>query len=127
MHELLSALLQAVITVAAPIIAGFAVRWFVANTEHAKANIQNDTAIRYIDEVRDAVSTAVLCTAQTYADELKKSGIFDKENQRNAFSMAYSQAKEMLTNDAIRFIEMAYGDVTKYLTALIEAQVKLLK
>ena len=123
MQELLLTTLQGVIAVAVPLLTGYAIRWLNAQTEQVKAKASNETAERYILEAADAVETAVLHTMQTYSDTLKKSGAFTVENQREAFNLALAEARSLLTADAKRFINEAYGDVTKYLTTKIEAEV----
>lgn len=127
MQELLYTLLQAVIVAAVPVLTAYAVRFLHIKAEHAKTAANNETAGRYIVEIADAVTTAVLHTTQTYTDELKKSGTFSAENQREAFNKATAQARELLTADASRFINTAYGDINKYLASKIEAEVKALK
>jgi len=127
MQELLLTLLQAVIAAAVPILTAFAARFLHAKAEHAKIAAENDTAERYITEIADAVTSAVLHTAQTYADGLKASGTFTLDNQREALNKSVTQARALLTADASRFLEAAYGDVTKFLTAKVEAEVKQVK
>ena len=127
MQELLLTLLQAILAVAVPIVTGYAVRFLNVKAEAAKGAAKNETAERYIAEASDAVTTAVALVSQTYTDALKKSGAFTAENQREAFNMARTQAASLLTAEASRFINEAYGDAQKYLTAKIEAEVKLQK
>ena len=127
MQEILTMLLQAVITAATPIVAAFAVRFLNERTANAKASAKNETAERYIGEAADAVTTAVALVSQTYADALKASGAFTLENQREAFNRASNMARSMLTAEASRFITEAYGDLQNYLTAKIEAEVFLQK
>jgi hypothetical protein len=123
MQEFIATLLQAVIAAAVPIIGAYIVK--LLNTKAATAAAQTDQTRteKYIFEAADAVATAVACVAQTYTDALKKSGKFAVENQREAFAKAASQAQALLTEDAQRFIETAYGDVMQYLTPKIEAEV----
>ena len=81
-------------------------------------------AKRFLDAVADAVSTAVTYTSQTYVDALKKSGEFTKENQEFALKVAIAKAKALLTEDAIKYLEGAYGSVERYLEGRIEAEVR---
>ena len=127
MQELLLTLLQAVIATAVPIITAFGIRFLHVKAEQVKAAADNEIAERYITEIADAVTTAVLHTSQTYSDELKKTGVFSLDCQREALNKSVTQARTLLTVDASRFLEAAYGDVTKFLTAKVEAEVKLLK
>ena len=83
-----------------------------------------ETAKEYLAAVADAAATAVTYTSQKYVDELKKSGQFTKENQREALGLAVAQAKNLLTAEATAFLESAYGDLTEYLQSRIEAEVR---
>jgi hypothetical protein len=127
MREFLTTLLQAVITAAVPIVTAFLVKFLTTKTSEASRTAQNATAEKYINEAGDAAATAVLYVSQTYADTLKQSGAFTAENQREAFSKAMTKAKQLLTADAARFLEEAYGDLNAYLTAKIEAEIKARK
>ena len=127
MEELLTTLLQAVLTVTVPVITAFAVRFLNAKAGEAKGHMNNETAVRYLTEAAEAVETAVLHTAQTYVDGLKASDKWTKENQKEALSMAIKEAKFLLTEEAEAFLGKAYGDLNNYLTAKIEAEVKALE
>ena len=120
MNEFLLTLLQALLAVAVPVVSTFLVQYL-------KTVTKNEAAHKYIDDVADAVSTAVIVTSQTYADTLKKSGDWTRENQVEALNKSISQARTMLADDAIRYLESNYGNVTKYLEAKVEAEVKLQK
>ena len=120
MNELLSTLLQAVITVAVPILTAFGVRFLTERTAAAKE-------ARHTSEAMDVITTCVAYISQDYVDALKKSGTFSRDNQKEALSRALSMAQSLLTAEAARFLENAYGDISKYLTAKIEAEVKLQK
>ena len=127
MNNFITTLLQAVITAAVPVLTTYAVRWLGAVAARAREQAKTEEADRYLSEASNAIQAAVLKTSQTYVDALKKSGEFTVENQREAFNMAFAEAKSMLNDNAARFIESAYGDVTNYLTAQIEAKVRALK
>ena len=86
--------------------------------------MENATLAKYAQEIAQAVATAVTYVSQTYVDELKKSGTFTEENQRIAIEKALEVAKQQLTQQALDFISTAYGDITQYLTSLLEAEVR---
>lgn len=127
MNEFLSTLLQAVLVAAVPVIAAFASKGFVALAQYLGVKAENATFAKYTDQIGKAVSTAVIYVAQTYVDELKKSGTFTEENQKIALQEALNVAKKQLTQEALEFIEMTYGDVTEYLISKLEAEVKIQK
>ena len=127
MNEFFSTLLQAVLVAAVPVIAAFASKGFVALAQYIGVKVENATFAKYADQIAKAVSTAVIYVAQTYVDDLKKSGTFTEENQRIAMQKALEVAKKQLTQEALEFIEITYGDITEYLTSKLEAEVKIQK
>lgn len=127
MNEFFSTLLQAVLVAAVPVIAAFASKGFVALAQYLGVKVENATFAKYADQIAKAVSTAVIYVAQTYVDELKKSGTFTEENQKIAMQKALEVAKKQLTQEALEFIEITYGDITEYLTSKLEAEVKIQK
>ena len=112
---------------AVPVIAAFASKGFVALAQYLGVKVENATFAKYADQIAKAVSTAVIYVAQTYVDELKKSGTFTEENQKIAMQKALEVAKKQLTQEALEFIEITYGDITEYLTSKLEAEVKIQK
>ncbi len=54
----------------------------------------------------------------------KQSGKFTVENQKEAFQKSFDTAVSIMTQETKDFIENAYGSLTEWLTAQIEAQVK---
>ena len=124
MNEFLSTLLQAVLVATVPVIATFASKGLSALSSYFIGKMENDTAKKYLTAAEEAAKKAVTYTSQTYVDALKKSGSFNKENQEEALSRAVDKAKSLLTVEAIAFLEEAYGDVTEFLKANIEAEVR---
>ena len=127
MEDLLSTLLQAILAVAVPILAGFGARFLNGKTKEAAETAKTEITARYIPQIGDAVTTAVAHVFQTYVDGLKKSNLFNKRNQEEAFNRAAMLARSLLTAEAERFIGEVYGDVSKYLAARIEAEIKFQK
>ncbi len=127
MKEFLFELLQAVATAAVPVCAAFLIRFLQRKSEQVKAQTDSDEAKKLLAEITDAVTTAVAFTSQTYVDALKKSGEFTKEAQSKAARKALEACESALSAKAIVFIETHYGDLTKYLTTKIEAEVKAQK
>lgn len=121
--EILEMLFQLVIIPAIPILAGYAVKalkeWSLSKT----AEIENKTIARYLDEITDIVSQAVVSTTQTYVDSLKAQGKFDSEAQRIAFEKTKDTVIELLAQDAVDFLAEMYGDVDLWLDTKIEQMV----
>jgi len=127
LRELTLTCIHASLVVAVPALTSQLIRFLLAKANHVKSITDNDTAARYIDEVSEAISTAVLHTSQTYCDELKRTDSFNVEHQRLAFQKALFHAKQLITVDAAEFINKAHGDITQYIESRIEAEIKRTK
>lgn len=127
MKEFFFELLQAVATAAIPVCAAFLIQFLRRKSEEIGTKVDSITAKELLDEVTDAVTTAVAYTSQVYVDELKKSNQFSKENQTEALNMAVDKAVRLLTEETVKLLEEVYGDVTSYLAARIEAEVRAQK
>ena len=121
MNEFLSTLLQAVLIAAIPIISAFIGKGVKAFANHLSAQTDNELAKKYLKEAADAIEEAVAFTNQTYVDTLKKSGTFTKENQEEK---SLDKAVALLTAEARKFLEEAYGDLNSYLLNRIEPEVR---
>jgi len=124
---ILPALLQAVLMAVIPIITSYIIKYINTQTAVAITKQDNELTARYIEEISLAVTNAVLFTSQTYTDELRKNNEFTKDNQKQALGLALDMTKGALTQDALSFIQMAYGDLQAYLTLQIEAEVRAQK
>lgn len=124
MNEFLSALLQAVMIAAVPVIAAFAANGLKALAAYLATKADNEIIRKYLQEAADAISTAVTYVSQTYVDALKASDTFTKENQEEALQKAMEKAQAMLSAEAIEFLEEAYGDLRTYLETKIEQEVR---
>lgn len=124
MREFLFILLQAVATAAIPVCAAFLVQFLRKKSEQIGAQIDNMELKELLDEVTDAVSTAVTYTSQTYVDALKKEGIFDVEAQKTALETSLKMAISLLSESARSALATIYGNLDDYLVSKIEAEVR---
>ena len=124
MNEFIAILLQAVLVAAVPVCAAIIGNGIKALADYLGQKSESDEAKRFLVAVADAVSTAVTYTSQTYVDALKKTGEFTKENQEWALKVAIAKAKTLLTEEAIKCLEGAYGSLERYLEGRIEAEVR---
>ena len=76
------------------------------------------------DEITSRLEDAVYATTQTYVDDLKASGSFNKEAQVHALALALATLLGSLSQEAKDYIEKNFGDTEAYLTGRIEAEVK---
>lgn len=94
-------------------------------TKTAELNNKNDNEMlsKYITMLSDTVIDCVIATNQTYVDSLKAQGKFDAEAQKIAFEMTYNAVIKVLSNDAKDYLTNIYGDLSTYITNMIEAEV----
>lgn len=109
------------------VLTGYLVQWIKAKTVEATEKNQKDVFDKYITMLGETISKCVSATNQTYVDALKKAGSFDAEAQKHALNMTLTAVMSVLGKDAIEYLTAIYGDLTGYLTTLIEAEVKAQK
>lgn len=124
MREFLFTLLEAIATAAIPVCAAFLVQFLRKKSEQIGTQIDNMELKELLDEVTDAVSTAVTYTSQTYVDALKKEGIFDVEAQKTALETSLKMAISLLSESARSALATIYGNLDDYLVSKIEAEVR---
>ena len=127
MKEFVFTLLQAVLSVAIPVATAYLVSFLKKKSAQAQTQIENDTAKHYLDEITNAVTTAVSATSQTYVDALKKDNAFTKEAQLEALNKAKDTALSILSPAAAQFVSEVYGDLNSVLVAKIEEAVRVQK
>lgn len=89
---------------------------------------KNDkTFTKYMTMLQDTVIDCVIATNQTYVEALKTQGKFDAEAQKLAFQKTYDAVMQILTEDAVTYLNEALGDLDAYVNTLIEAQVNMQK
>ena len=124
MEEFIKNLLQAVILAAVPVITAYFCKWLDAKKKQTVAATENECAKALIEDAMSAVERAVKVINQTYVDALKKQNSFSVENQKEAFQMCYDTALQLMKQEAADYIAEAYGSLSLWLSAQIEAQVK---
>ena len=125
--ELLFQIFELCIVPLLAVLTGYLVQWIKAKTAEATEKNQKDVFDKYITMLGETVAKCVSATNQTYVDALKKAGSFDAEAQKHAFEMTLTAVMNVLGKDAIEYLTAIYGDLTGYLTTLIEAEVKAQK
>ena len=105
--------------------------WLIAfiNAKREEVLINTDSELekKYINMLAQTITDCVLATNQTYVDELKKQGKFDLEAQKIAFDKTYQAVLNILSADALEYLQESVGDLEAYITGKIEAEVKLNK
>ena len=109
------------------ILTVYAVKFIKVKSDEIKTKADNELADKYIDLLSTTISDCVIATNQTYVEALKKENAFTAEAQRKAFELTYDAVLEVLSDDAVIYLTSIYGDLSKYITAKIEAEVNLNK
>ena len=105
------------------IVTFYIVQFIKTKTEELNANNSNEVLSKYIEMLSNTICECVIATNQTYVDSLKAQGKFDAEAQKKAFEMTYNSVINILTDEAKIYLTSIYGDLTVYITNMIEAEV----
>lgn len=128
--EVLNYCLYIVLTIIMPVVATYAVNLIKAKIRESNviANAtKNEDLSKIVEGALSDVMDAVLYVNQVYTDSLKASGKFDKEAQEQAFNRAYTEAMNMISDEAKKVIEQLYGSFDKWLQLKIESSVNMAK
>lgn len=128
--EVLNYCLYIVLTVIMPVVATYAVNLIKVKIRESNiiaAATKNEDLSKIVEGALSDVMDAVLYVNQVYTDSLKASGKFDKEAQEQAFNRAYTEAMNMISDEAKKVIEQLYGSFDNWLKLKIESSVNMAK
>ena len=125
--DIINQLFQTLLPVAMAAISVTLIYYITNVVKSSKIKTDNELAIKYLDMLEDTITKAVLATTQTYVENMKNKNAFDKEAQKTAFDMTYNAVMKVLTDDVKVYLEQIVGELDTYITAQIEATVKLAK
>ena len=106
---ILQQLFEVVIIPLIGVLATFLIKYLNTKNQEVNAKVDNELASKYINMLNSTVTSCVLATTQTYVDNLKKEGHFDKEAQEKAFKMTYNSVLNILTEEAKEYLTEIYG------------------
>ena len=101
----------------------YIVKFIQKKTEELNSKNENELMNKYLTMLSDTIIDCVIATNQTYVESLKKQGKFDAEAQKAAFEMTYNTVINVLSNEAKDYLTSIYGDLSAYITNMIEAEV----
>lgn len=87
-------------------------------------NTENETEKKYLEMLNNTICDCIEATNQTYADALREQGAFDAEAQKVAFQKTFKAVFDILTDDAVEYLNECLGDLEVYVTQKIEAEIK---
>ena len=105
------------------IITVYIVNYIKAKTIELNTNNTNEILVKYLTMLSNTVCDCVVATNQTYVNSLKQQGKFNAEAQKVAFEMTYKAIIAVLSDDAKTYLTNIYGDLTVFITNMIEAEV----
>ena len=109
------------------ILTKYITTWIQVKINELTENEDNATFTKYMTMLQNTVIDCVIATNQTYVESLKMQGKFDAEAQKFAFQKTYDAVMQILTEDAVTYLNAALGDLDAYVNTLIEAQVNMQK
>lgn len=105
--------------------------WFLTYINKKKQALQqemdNELVTKYTDMLENVIVECVRATNQTFVESLKKDGKFDESAQTEAFTRTFNNVMAILNTDCYEFLSEITGDVEKYITNKIEAEVNFAK
>ena len=101
----------------------YIVKFIQKKTQELNSKNENELMNKYLTMLSNTIIDCVIATNQTYVESLKKQGKFDLEAQKVAFEMTYNAVINVLSSDAKTYLSNIYGDLNKYITNMIEAEV----
>ena len=122
--EIFNEIFQVCIVPLLGVLTAYAVKYIQAKSAEISTNQENIVVSKYIGLLADTITDCVIATNQTYVDALKEQNAFDEEAQLKAFKKTYEAVMAVLSEDAIEYLSHIYGDLSAYITARIEAEVK---
>lgn len=81
----------------------------------------------YIYEVVALIRDVVAAANQTVVDELKKGGEFTKERQVEIFNEVFNRIMSLISTEALKMLNVAFGDAEAWIKNKIEVTVRELK
>lgn len=105
-------------------LASWAVTYF---TKWISTKIKDQKAATYLATIVELTTNAVKEVYQTYVEALKNSGTFDEAAQKTALNKCLETIKSELAPEVVSYITTNFGDMTAYLTSLIESTIYSLK
>lgn len=126
-NTVLSSVLYLVIIIAVPML----IKGLDSVVEEKKKEIIEASKSEYFEATKEKaieiIQDTVDCVAQTYVDELKKQGKFDKDRQKEAFNKVLEKVKILLGDEVRSTLATVYTDFDEWLAVQIEAYIRSTK
>ena len=121
-------ILEMVITAVVLPLLGWAVKALTSFLNSKIALVYNEilqnTLADATDELDNAVSLAVAEVGATFVKEIKKDGVFSKEDATKAYEMAVTRTMEIMSESGMQALANAKINISAYIKSLIESNVE---
>lgn len=121
--ELLNQICQTLIIPLLGIFVTAAVKAINVKKQQYLEESNSDLQKKYIEMLSNIITDCVAATNQTYVSELKKQDAFTKEAQKQALKKTSENVYKILSEEARKTLEEAYGDLSNYILAKIESEI----
>ena len=125
--EMLSKIFEVCIIPLLGVLTGYLVQWLRLKGKEVKEQTDNVLAQKYLGMLEDTILNCVIATNQTYVDALKEQGAFGPEEQKIAFEKTYKAVLQILDDEVKLYLSEIINDLQAFISAQIEAQVRLNK
>ena len=125
--EMLQQIFQICIIPLLGVLTTYLVMFIKNKTKQLQKETDNELYKKYMELLSDTITKCVIATNQTYVEALKNKNAFDVAAQKKAFEMTYEAVMNILSIDAVAFLNEAVGDLDTYIRKTIEAQVNMNK
>lgn len=105
------------------VVTYFIVNYIKAKIAELKTTSSNEVLVKYLDMLSTTIIECVIATNQTYVDNLKDKNAFDEVAQKIAFQKTYEAVIAILSDDAKEYLTHIFGDLSIFITNMIEAEV----
>ena len=121
--EILQQIFELCIVPLLGILTAYIVKLVQKKINEIEDNIGNKKVNKYLDMLNETIAECVVATNQTYVWALKQENVFDKKAQQKALEITKDKVLNILTDDAKKCLNEAYGDLETYILTKIESTV----
>lgn len=89
--------------------------------------VKDNTVRGYLNELREIVFDVVQEVQQTYVEEMKAKGFFNRDAQEHACDMALNIINNSLSKELKAWLEKTYPNAREFLITLIESAIYSMK
>ena len=121
-EKILESVLVTIITGAISTAVGFLISYLRKKAAELKAKSENEFIQGLVDVGCSIITDLVNATTQSVVSDLKKGGLFTKDKAAEVFNNVKEAAKNQLSEDMIKAIELTYNvNIDDFLSTKIES------